>query len=380
MALDTFKPYLFVSAGEQSNKFLTPTYADGIAQFQAQRAQELTGLTVRIDPIQEGTGDPSPTNIRPISGRTGMTVTRAGANLLPMPITSGSYPNNVTITVNDDKSFYFSKPSGTNWTTFNLGIFSLPAGTYTLIEDASDASQGASLSLRIAGTDTIIVQSRYTKRQSFTLTETTFIDARYARSTTGDNILTKLMLFVGSTATAADYEPYNGQTYPVTWETQAGTVYGGTLDVVSGVLTVDKGYYTITDADSPVLFQTGANANRVGVVVNGSAPSPTVADRLNIMSNIAKADASILTQSQQAVGTCCLYSAGADTASKVLFGVPTTEDTAAKAKAWLIAQGCAFVYPLATPQTYQLTGAEVRTIAGFNQIYSDAGPVIDIKF
>ena len=35
MALDKFQPYLFVSAGEQSNKFLTPTYADGIAQFQA---------------------------------------------------------------------------------------------------------------------------------------------------------------------------------------------------------------------------------------------------------------------------------------------------------------------------------------------------------
>lgn len=38
---------------------------EGVASFQAQRAQSLTGLTVRIDPIQEGTGDPSPSNIRP---------------------------------------------------------------------------------------------------------------------------------------------------------------------------------------------------------------------------------------------------------------------------------------------------------------------------
>ena len=35
-------------------------------------------------------------------------------------------------------------------------------------------------------------------------------------------------------------EPYNGNTYNVDWSAQAGTVYGGTLDVVTGVLTVDR--------------------------------------------------------------------------------------------------------------------------------------------
>ena len=38
------------------------------------------------------------------------------------------------------------------------------------------------------------------------------------------------------------YEPYNGNTYSVDWSTQAGTVYGGTVDVVTGVLTVDWTY------------------------------------------------------------------------------------------------------------------------------------------
>ena len=39
-------------------------------------------------------------------------------------------------------------------------------------------------------------------------------------------------------STATDYEPYNGTTYPISWASEAGTVYGGTLDVVSGTLTV----------------------------------------------------------------------------------------------------------------------------------------------
>lgn len=43
-------------------------------------------------------------------------------------------------------------------------------------------------------------------------------------------------LELGSTAT--DYEPYSGQTYDITFPTEVGTVYGGLLDVTSGVLTV----------------------------------------------------------------------------------------------------------------------------------------------
>lgn len=37
---------------------------------------EVTGLKVTMNPIQSGSGDPSPTNIRPISGRTEASVTR----------------------------------------------------------------------------------------------------------------------------------------------------------------------------------------------------------------------------------------------------------------------------------------------------------------
>ena len=43
---------------------------------------------------------------------------------------------------------------------------------------------------------------------------------------------------LGSTATA--YEPYQGETYSVEFPSEAGTVYGGTLDVTRGLLTVDR--------------------------------------------------------------------------------------------------------------------------------------------
>ena len=41
-------------------------------------------------------------------------------------------------------------------------------------------------------------------------------------------------------ATDTDYHPYAGDTYSITFPSEAGTVYGGTLDVTNGTLTVDR--------------------------------------------------------------------------------------------------------------------------------------------
>lgn len=203
----------------------------------------MKSAVVSIEPIQEGTGDPSPENVRPISGRTGLSVVRSGKNLLPMPIVSGSYDYTTTITVNDDKSFVINKTISAGWSAFILGRFTLKPGTYTLIEsDDNNANSQLVLDKVIGDTTEVLVTTRYTKRQVFTVEADTLVQARYTRSGIADNVLTKLMLFIGNTATATDYEPYKGSTYSVNWETEAGTVYGGALDVVSGKLTVDKGY------------------------------------------------------------------------------------------------------------------------------------------
>ena len=42
------------------------------------------GVTVTLEPVQAGEGEPSPENIRPISGRDAVSVTRCGKNLLDM--------------------------------------------------------------------------------------------------------------------------------------------------------------------------------------------------------------------------------------------------------------------------------------------------------
>ena len=60
---------------------ITDTASGAIASFPDGAAMPMESLTVELEPIQEGTGDPSPDNIRPISGRESVTVVRTGINV-----------------------------------------------------------------------------------------------------------------------------------------------------------------------------------------------------------------------------------------------------------------------------------------------------------
>lgn len=358
MALDKFQPYLFVSAGEQSNKYLTPTITNGIAQFQAQRAQSLTGLTVRIDPIQEGTGDPSPTNIRPISGRTGMTVTRAGKNLLAnKKVMSG---NSIYLGTDVIGSPYY-----------NMRTITLPAGTYTLSVENADGS-ATNLYAAKTGVQEQFARATSAKSLTFTLSETTdcyFWVYKASYSTVGVGAITQFQLELSSTATA--YESYTAQTYSVTWQTEAGTVYGGTLDVVSGVLTVthaavDMGTLTYAyDANIP-RFHTSALQNMIAIPADITIATTAI------------------TSMYKAVAFYELYSIRGENGTFAVSSGGTisfinTEYTDAGSFKTAMA-GQTLCYELATPQTYQLDPEQIMTVPGFNLVYSDAGPVIDIKF
>ena len=73
---------------------LTNVYNDVLAAFPTEAASgavvsvtdgadglPVRSLKVRISPAQSGTGDPTPDNLRPINGRTGASVFRAGRNM-----------------------------------------------------------------------------------------------------------------------------------------------------------------------------------------------------------------------------------------------------------------------------------------------------------
>ena len=170
-------------------------------------------LIVGMEPIQAGSGEPSPDNIRPITGRTGVTAFRTGKNL-------------------------WDASQMTESATWVNVVLQLPPGQYTMSTDKPDnnglpvyfrrlsQSQGAATSVYSGHPVTRSLSDANDPLQvSFRRASGTDVFSNY-----------KFQIELGSTESA--YEPYSGNTYPVSWQTEAGTVYGGTVDVVSGVLTV----------------------------------------------------------------------------------------------------------------------------------------------
>lgn len=171
-------------------------------------------VVTHIEPVQEGSGDPSPDNIRPITGHTGDVLTRCGKNLIP--------DDKLTL---QDKNIraYFGDPEG----------FLLYAGvTYTLSLGSTPANAVYVTTMDKAGGDGDIAKA-YSKT-SLTFTPSKDVRAQFnAYWTNGRPTDAYMMLEPGSTATT--YAIYNGETFTTDF---GQTVYGGELNWNTGVLTV----------------------------------------------------------------------------------------------------------------------------------------------
>lgn len=182
-------------------------------------------LVVQIEPVQAGSGDPSPDNVRTISGWTGAKVTRCGKNWI----------DDTKRTVVTDTTVYIGT-TGVGYDTF------LKAGAYTISCDFEDnygmfyKKSTDTTNLTLWNSGTAIRQATFTIKE-----DGSFRFGVYRNIASGSvdaNKIKTVQVELGSTATA--YEPYQGETYDITFPSEAGTVYGGSLDVTTGMLTVDR--------------------------------------------------------------------------------------------------------------------------------------------
>ena len=319
---------------------------------------------INLESYQEGTGDPSPSNIRPISGRTGLTVTRCGKNLLEHGrATRTAY--GITFTRNADGSVsisgtatthvvhYFFDYDGTKPSTQFATQF--PNGTYIV-------TGGVSNSVYISG---FVGDSNHGTRfddygngAEITVTNGSLFGVRIVilNGTTVDTTIYPMIRLASDSN--SEYEPYTAQTYPISWQTEAGTVYGGNLDVVSGVLTVDRASVDM----GTLAWRYFTSGDYFYVPVDGKALG-----NQNVISSI------YATSSGSATSQMTDYQIKGHATSNTVY-VKDSRYTAAEDLTTALS-GQTMVYELATPQTYQLTPTEVRTLLGGNTIYTDAGDV-----
>ena len=330
------------------------------------------GLTLNLEPHQSGSGDPSPENVRPITGWTGVKVTRAGKNVFPSKGLTRTL-NGITIHSNDDGSFTVNG-TATATAQFDLTLnneLKLQSGQYTvdLLADKAVTFDIRHVWWFFYNLDASADIATYQMSKTFTInavTATRFY-LRIISGTTVDNVTLYPMLVYGSDA-PTEFEPYNGNTYNISLSS-AGTVYGGSLDVKSGKLTVDRVGVTISNLtwtydSSNTRFTTSSITN---VIQKPSADNVLLA---GLMSSAYTARAA--TQLAANDGSIGVLSNG-----QLL--IRDTNYTVASN--FVSAMGTqSIVYPLATPQTYQLTPTEVTMLIRHNTIWMDADGKIKLDY
>lgn len=176
------------------------------------------GVKASWEPMQEGTGTPSPENIRPIKGRDSVTVERCGENLLnPKENLYNTYtPYGLTITYIGDNKVHLKG-------TYNLeGVGS----SFVILDSNQNLLAGRGLKI----TGFAIEGTKQTYRLYGLRTKDETAIAMNAQFANGD-VIDMVVAVVVSKDTPTTYTPYIGQTNTLTLPE---TVYGGEVDAVSG--------------------------------------------------------------------------------------------------------------------------------------------------
>jgi hypothetical protein len=174
---------------------------------------------------------------------------------------------------------------------------------------------------------------------------------------------------LGSTATA--YEAYNGTTIPVTWQTEAGTIFGGEVDFVRGKV---KATYAEIDMSLLSWRKTAGQGHFYGTT------NPTVfpykfSDSTKMLCSCYKFDGKGTTGNYYGADNTIRYwwTNSASTAREIYVSDNTKWDSMTEAEFIQSITGQKIVYELATPIEYDITPTDIPLLLGNNTIWTDTG-------
>lgn len=227
------------------------------------------GVKAKWEPVQEGSGTPSPENIRPIKGMDSVTATRCGENLIEF-LTTNDYSSNISVVVDQQKIITLN---GTLEWKGNINIAKCRlhwkfGKTYTMrirkISGAVNLGVGDGITYAFSlfsedlthyfrGDTTTTNFNKYTVTQtSLEETELILMFQCWREGTKFDNYKFQIEVVEGTTAPTT-YSPYIGQTATMTLP---HTIYGGEVDAVTGegnenakIITLDGNELKFTKAN-----------------------------------------------------------------------------------------------------------------------------------
>ena len=204
------------------------------------------GVKASWEPVQEGSGTPSPENIRPIKGRDSVTVERCGENVIEFLSTEDS-SSDIKIAVDAEKNITLN---GTLAGKGNISIGTcrlhwVAGKTYTMyvkkVGGSVSLGSGDGITFAYAlfttdynhffrgDTNSTNLDVYIASDAALVETELVFMLQCWRKGTVFNNFKFQIEVVEGTT-TPSTYAPYNGQTNTLT---PPETVYGGEVDAVS---------------------------------------------------------------------------------------------------------------------------------------------------
>lgn len=314
----------------------------------------IQSLKVHLLPRQEGTGDPSPQNIRSIIPWNGFTVWNGGVNVWDEQWEVGTIN-----TTTGEPAQADDRIRAKNYCPC------LPNTTYYVV----DPTHGKNIRLFYYDQSKAYIGDSAWKDSEVTTPAGAYFFRFIVAASYGTTYNNNISINYPASITA--YEPY----HPIT-ETDIdflSPVYGGTLDVVSGVLTVEYVITTLNGSESWYLREDQTYGDTFYIETNGKK-----AERGK---SVCDAFANI-TDCWGASGQG-KYGVFSDhhTLPWTFFRPPNNSITTLnELKAWLAENPIHLAYALAVPQEITLTSEQITALKGENTIWSDANGDIEVEY
>ena len=183
------------------------------------------GCKASWEPAQDGSGEPSPENIRPIKGRDSVAVTRCGENLLNIAPFTKQTMQGISYEYVVNGGIHISGTALANAVSPMFSVWYLPPGKYY----GADLGEGIGTSIVVHRNGRNVWLSA---KGTFAILAGDVIKFWCLSVNSGKTVDKTLYPYIvpGTTAPTT-YTPYTGQTATLTLP---HTIYGGTVDVVRG--------------------------------------------------------------------------------------------------------------------------------------------------
>lgn len=300
--------------------------------FSKDTAGLASNTVITLEPIQAGSGDPSPSNVRAISGYEEVIIRSSSKNLVfdkfkarvedDGSIASNNYYNAFCAKVESGKTYTALKDTGTS------GVVAF----YTSLPSIGSVSYNSSRTVISTGESYFEFTAPITGYAVY-MTAGAFNDGQIVEGNT------------------TNYYPFATDLSIA----MPGTVYGGTLDVESGELVVDRAAVdlgTLSWVNEVANHQAYAQLPTVKTIDGQWVTTNMICSSYKINSNSYSSD-----PSDHIRGS---YKAGAN--KYIYFSTGDLSNVSTRLN------GVIFVYALATPITYRLTPHQVALLQGANVV------------